>query len=395
MPWSQLSGRWWDGRRESSGDADSTAVAPSNKASEGSIATGVLVSRLDGAINRIPGRVSITLHQHASSNFQTRFAWDLDLVKNEKTKEVVVRGLRNESSLWSFQQLSTTHQLPRTAADESTNVATTFVQPGDVIQTINSCDCRDLKVSHVQNMLDHSGGGGGLITVTVTRPCGDASLIQVTSIVYRDSPTPCVETQDENLSNHSPQNQVPVDSSCDHVPVEHDQAMIETGLTFGPCSGSNKFVQISRKDANGCFGQSALETGDQLLSINGLDCVDCSPDDASMLLSSKLASASRNENDICGQPQHSIVTILAHRSRRQEWTIRKAAVAAAGGSMVSVGAVIMVTPLHPIGHALALGGVGVLSTEFEGPRRVLQSAKERLQNSAVFATKTKLPSTAS
>ena len=41
----------------------------------------------------------------------------------------------------------------------------------------------------------------------------------------------------------------------------------------------------------------------------------------------------------------------------------------------------MATPLHPIGHAMALGGVGVLSTEYEAPKRALASAKSRLKRS--------------
>ena len=41
----------------------------------------------------------------------------------------------------------------------------------------------------------------------------------------------------------------------------------------------------------------------------------------------------------------------------------------------------MVTPLHPIGHAMALGGVGVLSTEYEAPKRALESVKSRLRRS--------------
>ena len=38
----------------------------------------------------------------------------------------------------------------------------------------------------------------------------------------------------------------------------------------------------------------------------------------------------------------------------------------------------MATPLHPVGHAMALGGVGLLSTEFEAPKKVLESTKKRL-----------------
>lgn len=44
------------------------------------------------------------------------------------------------------------------------------------------------------------------------------------------------------------------------------------------------------------------------------------------------------------------------------------------------GTILMATPLHPVGHAMALGGVGLLSTEFEAPKKVLESTKERLDN---------------
>ena len=34
------------------------------------------------------------------------------------------------------------------------------------------------------------------------------------------------------------------------------------------------------------------------------------------------------------------------------------------------------TPLHPIGHAMAIGGMGVLGTEFEGPRKAWTKVAE-------------------
>jgi hypothetical protein len=38
----------------------------------------------------------------------------------------------------------------------------------------------------------------------------------------------------------------------------------------------------------------------------------------------------------------------------------------------------MVTPLHPIGHAMAMGGIAVLGTEFEKPRKMLTRARSGL-----------------
>ena len=57
---------------------------------------------------------------------------------------------------------------------------------------------------------------------------------------------------------------------------------------------------------------------------------------------------------------------------------RRSAVAAGGGTLVASGTILMATPLHPVGHAMALGGVGLLSTEFEAPKKVLESTKKRI-----------------
>jgi hypothetical protein len=42
----------------------------------------------------------------------------------------------------------------------------------------------------------------------------------------------------------------------------------------------------------------------------------------------------------------------------------------------------MVTPLHPIGHAMAFGGVGVLGTEFDRPRQAAKLASAGVTNMA-------------
>jgi len=59
---------------------------------------------------------------------------------------------------------------------------------------------------------------------------------------------------------------------------------------------------------------------------------------------------------------------------------RRSAVAAGGGTLVASGTILMATPLHPVGHAMALGGVGLLSTEFEAPKKVLESTKKRIDD---------------
>jgi hypothetical protein len=50
--------------------------------------------------------------------------------------------------------------------------------------------------------------------------------------------------------------------------------------------------------------------------------------------------------------------------------LRKAGAAVGGGALMTVGAAIMVTPLHPIGHAMFLGGGYIVGSEFEGARKL-------------------------
>lgn len=50
--------------------------------------------------------------------------------------------------------------------------------------------------------------------------------------------------------------------------------------------------------------------------------------------------------------------------------LRRACIAAAGGSLTMAGAALMVTPLHPIGHAMAWGGVVILGREFKNTQSI-------------------------
>lgn len=73
----------------------------------------------------------------------------------------------------------------------------------------------------------------------------------------------------------------------------------------------------------------------------------------------------------------SLLTVRASDAQRRWNLVRRAAVAVGGGTLLGVGGVLMVTPLHPVGHAMTIGGVGVLGTEFEAPRRALQAARDK------------------
>ncbi len=125
--------------------------------------------------------------------------------------------------------------------------------------------------------------------------------------------------------------------------------------------------------------QTKIKEGDFLLCADDTPCYngELSPGDLSMIWMTKVVSLSSKgyvSITTCSTPP----TVME--------SIRKKAVAATGGALVGTGAVLMVTPLHPVGHAMAIGGLGVLGTEFETPRKAFQKAK---QSAASLAARVK------
>jgi hypothetical protein len=121
------------------------------------------------------------------------------------------------------------------------------------------------------------------------------------------------------------------------------------------------------------LSDSCVQAGDVVLSINGVPTYsDFNVDDASLVFHTMVMT-------------HAYVRIKTYgptiRSRSRMDSFRRAAVGVAGGALVGVGGVLMATPLHPIGHAMALGGVGVLGMEFERPRKAIQHMKQSLNSS--------------
>jgi hypothetical protein len=112
-----------------------------------------------------------------------------------------------------------------------------------------------------------------------------------------------------------------------------------------------------------------LERGSLLVSIGNSICLDyVDVNDAGALLQTHV--------DCCETV--SVITLAPTQAQRQRDTIRRTAKAVGGGTMIGVGAVMMVTPLHPIGHAMAIGGVGIVGSEFDGAKKAVSKAKNRI-----------------
>lgn len=204
--------------------------------------------------------------------------------------------------------------------------AESLLQPGDVLDSINGTDCHGLFLGDVQALMD--GLRGRITFVFSTSFTETVQLCQAVTLV----PDTC-----------------------------HTEAL--------RLCRQKQHLAIQRR---GYFDKwSVVTEGDSVVAVGDTLCHSLTPDEAHTLLLVKAEAA----------PHLSVITIKASPARRKWMKARKAAVALSGGALVGVGAVLMVSPLHPVGHAMAFSGVGVLGAEFDAPRRALQSVRNRLQSS--------------
>ena len=153
-----------------------------------------------------------------------------------------------------------------------------------------------------------------------------------------------------------------------------DNSCFDIGVVFSQ-QDNRLIIKSVSKNSNGWFSSTgcAIREGDIVVGINEFITSTMSPEEATALIHGIVSSRTTS--------QLSITTIAMSQTINPltKWDIvRKSVVGAVGGTLTASGAILMVTPLHPVGHAMALGGVAVLATEFEAPRKVLIDAKQRL-----------------
>jgi hypothetical protein len=128
--------------------------------------------------------------------------------------------------------------------------------------------------------------------------------------------------------------------------------------------------------------QTLVKPNDILLSIDETPCYEeLNCDDIDLIWQTSIATTK------CVHKKRSYISIKTYTpplTRLQSF--RRTAVAVGGSALVGTGAVLMVTPLHPVGHAMAIGGLGVLGTEFDGPKNLVKGItnKIRSRNSKIF-----------
>ncbi|KAG7360767.1 putative transmembrane protein PGPGW [Nitzschia inconspicua] len=290
----------------------------------------------------------------------------VELVKNPNTKQFEVS---NSISI------KPTDGEPLLPSDQAS-----LLVPGDVLQAINGFSCRGFRDENqlYKRILQEQSSLKTMTTLTflcqassngpdqekhgVSAPAvHEVIFIAENNKVHGVS----VDGDMQRLSSEEP------NSASPKFDLDPERFVLKASTRPDPIL-SSQILRLDSIPLHNCLQQTCARTKDVILSINDIPCFELSPDDANSVFQTMLQI-------------HSTVKIKFYSpplSRRE--SIKRAAVATAGGVLVGTGAIIMVTPLHPIGHAMAIGGLGVLGTEFEGPKRALSrvtDAARRMRSS--------------
>jgi hypothetical protein len=142
--------------------------------------------------------------------------------------------------------------------------------------------------------------------------------------------------------------------------------------------GGHKLLQINYLDSHGLLAHSLLSQGDLVLAINDIPCAEKSPEEAAALILESACNVTILAlNPMLAGRQHGVGT------RAQRWirSAKRAGIAIGGGTMVGVGLIFIPTLPPPFGEVLIVGGVSVLGTEFEAPKRLVRSTRDSLERS--------------
>mmetsp|Transcript_7994 Transcript_7994/g.22224 ORF Transcript_7994/g.22224 Transcript_7994/m.22224 type:complete len:614 (+) Transcript_7994:42-1883(+) len=245
--------------------------------------------------------------------------------------------------------------------DEASIFYGTCVQAGDILQSVNAEKCTHHDAV-LQTLADRAVVGEPL-TLTMECPHGNPVLAQ--AIVLKPTPDTKLGVELLNVSVH------------DKPSSESQQSQQSQQQRSSTHNNSTTMLQIKQFDAKGLLAASALHPGDWILRINDREenVTQMPAQDAAQL--------------ILDEPRRvSIVTMkppdlkdVDTRTTAQKWLrhAKRAGIAIGGGTMVGVGLIFIPTLPPPFGEVLIAGGVSVLGTEFEGPKRVVRSARDSLE----------------
>jgi len=307
---------------------------------------------------------------------------EFELISTD-TEHVVINGINDREGLLS-------HHINSCYSLEGSEQSSTFMKVGDVVEYACGVDCRWGGLDN--NKVGTGDLNGNTDTAGATTDTNEPANINVfdkieaiRSVVRSCDTTVRVSTS-KSFNERIRLCQSTVLFSKKEIMDEiaaiqmnnlkaggTELSCLDVGISFSQHNDRLTIGSISKSEgswfrSSGC----AIHEGDIVVGINEFVASRLSPQDATSFI-----------HDILSSPKTSHLSIMVIAAPRPtqstRWgKIRKAAVAAGGGTLVASGAILMATPLHPLGHAMALGGVGILGTEYEAPRKAMNSAKERL-----------------
>ena len=287
----------------------------------------MLNESLEGDINvlrRRPERITLILDRRHSEQMEEdlRFSQGPD-------KSLVIDHIAADSSL-------DVHSPTLKPFFEEYDARCNLLQVGDVVENISGLDCREISVVQAMEYW-HRMSGPVSITVRTHEGAIHEGLCQLVLL----KTTPSEEGESPCFPN--------------------------TGLSFAKRQG---LLQVQGFSSKSLLAGTPLDWGDVCIAMATTLCASLDAKDAQSLWQMQTETS---------RDCLSLLTIRATEAQKRWGRVRRTAVAVGGGTLLGVGGVLMVTPLHPIGHAMTIGGVGVLGTEFEGPKRAIQAAKDKFK----------------
>jgi len=231
---------------------------------------------------------------------------------------------------------------------------------GDVLESLNAISCRGKTLEEINALLENARG---LVTLKIARKQDTETenrfLVKQSILVKpREATEASVPAYAEGISF--------LESTIQESKAGDEQR--DTSESDGTNSPADS-LRVSDVTEDGWWSHACLSKSEFVLKIDGTICLGLNTEMTQTLLQSKAEQGA----DL------SIWTITNSQSLGAK--IRKTAVAVGGGAILGTGVVMMATPLHPIGHAMAFGGAGILGTEFEAPRRAMARMSNAVRGS--------------
>ena len=260
-------------------------------------------------------------------------------------------------------------------ADDDSYQEGSLLKEGDMLESINDWACSGKSIEEVSQYLDSLSEGNLYITFRTKdgkEHIGLFQLVILKSDAFTDSaqlvPSTAESPPKTDVSSSS-------DSGIPHAQWE-TKIPQEKEIDQNAGSGNPLGLQVVQRKTLLQIRKSesllnpALRAGDFLVALGFVACAGLQPLDAETVWNHQVES---------WKDCLSLLVVEQNDTQRRWDQVRRTAVAVSGGALLGVGAVIMATPLHPVGHAMAFGGIGVLGTEFEAPKRMIQATRDKFR----------------